>query len=151
MNLRRVLSAVLLLGYLTLLLITSIWPKPVDGGGVVWFVTSQILKFARGISWLNWLQYNQLESIANVLLYVPLGVFLVLFLPRVKTWVLCLIPLLVTALAESFQRWFLPERYSTLDDVLHNSLGGLLGVLISVSIRRLMRMRAKARSTSQGR
>jgi len=88
---------------------------------------------------------------ANVALYIPLGAFLVLLLPRVPVLLLCITPLLVSAVAEGLQRWFLPERYSTLDDVLHNSLGGFIGVVISVSIRLLMRRRAKARSASQDR
>jgi VanZ family protein len=74
----------------------------------------------------------------------------VLMLPRVPVLLLCMTPLVVSALAEGLQRFFLPDRYSTLDDVLHNALGGFIGVVISASIRQLMRLRASVRSTSQG-
>lgn len=151
MNIKKTISGLGFAGYLIVLASASLWPTPVDGGGVIWFITSKILLFCQSISWLRWIQYNQLETLANVALYIPLGVFLVLLLPRVPVWILCITPLVVSAVAEGLQRWFLPERYSTLDDVLHNSLGGFIGVIISVSIRQLMRLRAKARSASQGR
>jgi len=150
-NIKKTISRSGFAGYLAVLASASLWPTPVDGGGVVWFITSKILMFCRSISWLKWIQYNQLETMANVALYIPLGAFLVLLLPRVPVLLLCITPLLVSAVAEGLQRWFLPERYSTLDDVLHNSLGGFIGVVISVSIRLLMRRRAKARSASQDR
>ena len=144
----RRITQVLLAVYLLILGLVSLWPKPVDGGGFIWFLTSQVLQFTRGVSWLNWLQYNQLEAIANGLLYLPLGVFLVILLPKLKVWWLLPIPVLVSALAEAIQRFFLPSRYSTLDDVYHNALGGVIGVLISVSIRRLKRLSARGHSTS---
>ena len=151
MNIKKTITRLGLVAYLAVLISASLWPTPVDGGGFVWFITSNILKFCRGISWLNWIQYNQLEALANVALYIPLGAFLVLLLPRLPVLVLCLTPLLVSSVAEGLQRFFLPERYSTLDDVLHNALGGFIGVVISASIRQLMRLKASGRSTSQDR
>jgi len=149
-NIKKTITRLGLVAYLAVLISASLWPTPVDGGGFVWFITSNILKFCRSISWLNWIQYNQLEALANVALYIPLGAFLVLLLPMVPVLVLCITPLVVSAVAEALQRFFLPERYSTLDDVLHNALGGFIGVVISVSIRQLMRWRAQVHSTSQG-
>ena len=140
-------TIVLLVIYLIVLVLASLWPTPVDGGGFVWYLTSQVLQFTQGISWLNWLQYNQLEAIANALLYLPLGVFLVVLLPKLRIWWLLPIPVLVSALAEASQRFFLPARYSTLDDVYHNALGGVIGVVISVSIRQLKKWLAQGRST----
>ena len=140
-------TLVLLVIYLIVLVLASLWPTPVDGGGFVWYLTSQVLQFTQGISWLNWLQYNQLEAIANALLYLPLGVFLVVLLPKLRIWWLLPIPVLVSVLAEASQRFFLPARYSTLDDVYHNALGGVIGVVISVSIRQLKKWLAQGRST----
>lgn len=124
-----------LIAYVVLLLFASLWPTPVDGGGFIWWVTSQILKFCQGVDWLNWIRYNQLEAIANMLLYLPLGVFIVKFLPRLPLWLALLSPILVSAVAEGIQRFFLPARYSTVDDVINNAIGGVLGVLIAAGIR----------------
>ena len=139
-------SRILLLGYLVLLITASLWPTPVDGGGFIWTITSEVLKFCRNIEWLNWLQYNQLEALANVLFYVPLGAFLIVLLPKVKFWYLLAIPGLVSAVMELAQRLALPARYSTLDDVYHNALGGLIGVIISVCIRQLKKWLSSRRS-----
>lgn len=124
-----------LIAYVVLLLFASLWPTPVDGGGFIWWVTSQILKFCQGVDWLNWIRYNQLEAIANMLLYLPLGVFIVKFLPRLPLGLALLSPILVSAVAEGIQRFFLPARYSTVDDVINNAIGGVLGVLIAAGIR----------------
>ena len=134
---RKPLLALALAGYLLLLTATSLWPKPVDGQGLLAIITSDLLRFASTISWLNWIEYNQLEAIANVVLYIPLGIFLVLLLNKTKLWVLCLLPVLVSLAAEGSQRLFLPDRYATLNDVFFNALGGVLGVLIAASIRQM--------------
>ena len=136
---RKLLVPIALGSYLTVLVAASLWPKPVDGQGLLAAITYQVLVFTSTVSWLSWLQYNQLEELANVLLYVPLGIFLVILWPKAKLWVLCLIPLAVSGLAEISQRLFLPDRYATVNDVFFNTLGGVLGVLISASIRQLMR------------
>ena len=136
---RKPLLVLALAGYLILLTATSLWPKPVDGQGLLAIITSDLLKFASTISWLNWIQYNQLEAIANVLLYIPLGIFLVLLLPKARLWALCLLPILVSLAAEGSQRLFLPDRYATVNDVFYNALGGVLGVFIAASIRRKMK------------
>lgn len=151
MNLKKASTWLGLLAYLAVLITASLWPTPVDSGGVISFLTSEILKACKNISWLNWVQYNQLEALANVVLYIPLGIFLVVLLPGVSILLLLITPLVVSGVVEELQRWFLPERYSTLDDLLHNALGGFIGVVISASIRQLMRSRAKARSASLGR
>jgi glycopeptide antibiotics resistance protein len=137
--LRKPLLVIALAGYLILLTATSLWPKPVDGQGLLAIITSDLLNFASTVSWLSWIQYNQLEAIANVVLYIPLGIFLVLLLNKTKLWVLCLLPVLVSLSAEVSQRLFLPDRYATVNDVFYNALGGVLGVFIAASIRRKMK------------
>ena len=136
---RKPLLVIALAGYLILLTATSLWPKPVDGQGLLAIITSDLLNFASTVSWLSWIQYNQLEAIANVVLYIPLGIFLVLLLNKTKLWVLCLLPVLVSLSAEVSQRLFLPDRYATVNDVFYNALGGVLGVFIAASIRRKMK------------
>jgi glycopeptide antibiotics resistance protein len=136
-TLRKPLALTALLSYLIVLVGTTLWPKPVDGEGLLAKITSEVLIFTSNISWLNWIQYNELEAIANVLLYIPLGIFLVVFAQRTRTWVLVLIPVLVSLLAEGSQRLFLPDRYATINDVAYNALGGLIGILIAKSIARL--------------
>ena len=136
---RKPLALISLASYLVILIVTTLWPKPVDGEGILATITRELLRFTSNISWLHWIQYNQLEAIANVVLYIPLGIFLVLFLNKTKLWVLCLIPILISLLAEGSQRLFLPDRYATANDVFFNALGGVIGILIAASIRRMMK------------
>lgn len=126
---RKLLAPIALGSYLTVLVAASLWPKPVDGQGLLAAITYQVLVFTSTVSWLSWLQYDQLEQLANVLLYVPLGIFLVILWPKAKLWMLCLIPLAVSGLAEISQILFLPDRYATVNDVFFNTLGGVLGCL----------------------
>jgi glycopeptide antibiotics resistance protein len=135
--LRKPLALLALACYLIILVATSIWPKPVDGEGILSIITSELLQFTARTPALDWIQYNELEAIGNVLLYIPLGIFLVVFAPRTKTILVALVPVLVSLLAEGVQRLFLPDRYATINDVVYNSLGGLLGILIAKSIARL--------------
>jgi glycopeptide antibiotics resistance protein len=137
--LRKPLALIALVSYLIVLITTSLWPKPVDGEGLLATITREVLRFTSSYDSLKWIQYNQLEAIANVLLYVPLGIFLVMFWPKAKIWLLALIPALISLLVEGSQRLFLPDRYATLNDVLSNALGGVLGIVIAASIRRMMK------------
>jgi len=137
--LRKPLALIALVSYLIVLITTSLWPKPVDGEGLLATITREVLRFTSAYDSLKWIQYNQLEAIANVLLYVPLGIFLVMFWPKAKIWLLALIPALISLLVEGSQRLFLPDRYATLNDVLSNALGGVLGIVIAASIRRMMK------------
>jgi glycopeptide antibiotics resistance protein len=133
--LNKVIKISLLVIYLALLVSASLWPTPVDGGGFIWQLTSEILKVAQTVPWLSWLQYSQLEALANMLLYLPLGVFLVLFIRKAPLWILLITPAVFSIVVEGIQRFFLPARYSTLDDVINNCIGGALGVLIAAGIR----------------
>jgi len=137
--LRKPLALIALVSYLIVLITTSLWPKPVDGEGLLATITREVLRFTSSYDSLKWIQYNQLEAIANVLMYVPLGIFLVMFWPKAKFWLLALIPALISLLVEGSQRLFLPDRYATLNDVFSNALGGVLGIVIAASIRRMMK------------
>lgn len=141
----RQLLQVLLVLYLTALTITTLWPSPVDGGGFSKLVVSEILRFCQRTPGLQFVQYSELEAFGNVLLYIPLGIFVVVLFSKLNFWVALLIPILVSLSSEGLQSIFLPARYATLEDVFHNALGGCLGVLISASIRRWLKLRSLER------
>lgn len=142
---RKLLGLISLGCYLVVLLLVSAWPKPIEGQGFLADITNQILMFSKSVTWLRWLKYDQLEALANVLLYVPLGVLLVVISDKTKLWLLCLVPIMVSLLAEGSQRLFLQDRYATANDVFLNSLGGILGLFIAASIRQLKRISKQER------
>ena len=82
------------------------------------------------------------EVLANVALFVPLGFLLAIAIGRVLPAVsLCL---LASAGVEWAQRTYVAGRVPTLDDVVHNTLGGLLGALAAGVVLAATRRRAPA-------
>lgn len=146
---RRNFTAILVSSYLAILIAASFWPKPIDGEGFLTSVTRDLLNFFQQSPELAWIQYNQLEGITNVILYIPMGIFVVVFLKKLNPVIATLIPIAVSLIAESSQMLFLPERYATWQDVFNNSLGGVIGVAIAVSTRQLLKRKARGDSTSQ--
>lgn len=72
--------------------------------------------------------YSQLEVTANVIMFVPLGVFLTLALGPTHAWIgLLALPALSGAI-ELAQLLFLPTRYPTLVDIAANSVGAWIGI-----------------------
>lgn len=68
------------------------------------------------------------DAILNVVMFVPLGLALRLWLPRGVTALLCV---LATLGIETTQWLFLVGRDASLRDLLTNTLGGLLGILLA--------------------
>ncbi|PQZ48586.1 MULTISPECIES: VanZ family protein [unclassified Microbacterium] len=86
-----------------------------------------VLTAAHRLGWDS-LDFTRLEIIANVLVFVPVGILAFLLIPR-RVWFLALLvgPLLSVAI-ETSQRLALPHRAATLNDILANSTGAFLGV-----------------------
>ena len=96
---------------------------------------------------LGWVTYTQLESFANVLLFVPFGLLIALLVPT-RWWWLVVVGLIVAAGGiELGQALFLPGRVPSIDDVLANSTGGVAGVVIAAIIRGIGWAIRRARGT----
>jgi len=79
------------------------------------------------------------DVVANVLAYVPLGVFVAL-VPRRVTALGAMATALLAGAAWSFlmetAQWFMPPRFATLVDFGANSLGALIGGLLGAAFSR---------------
>jgi glycopeptide antibiotics resistance protein len=143
-KLLRTVGLIAFAGYVITLLWASLNPEPIDGSGPIrQFVAWVLNQTAIDKTW-HWLDYNNLEALANVALYIPLGVSLAVLLRKLPWWADALIGISVTASVELTQRLLLPDRFGTWADVLHNSLGVLIGVISARSIAAL-RSRIRAR------
>ncbi|WP_295852927.1 VanZ family protein [uncultured Microbacterium sp.] len=81
----------------------------------------------------------------NVVLFLPFGVLLATLL-RGHPWRLLGIAWVVPLLVEIFQGVFLPGRTSSAVDVVANTLGGVIGAVSTVVVRRyLTRRRTRGR------
>ena len=113
--------------YAAALALIAFWPTPVDRGA-----TGLLREIARVVPLLS---YDVVEFTANIALFVPLGVLLALPLPRLRVLVLP-IALVVTSAIEVGQAVFLAERTASVRDVVANTAGAALGLLIAVVAER---------------
>lgn len=80
--------------------------------------------------------YTVFEFLANIALFLPLGLLLVAAFPRNNAWVVLLLGYAASATIELVQT-VLPSRYPTLSDVIANTIGTAIGCLIArVFVRR---------------
>ena len=96
---------------------------------------------------LGWVTYTQLESFANVLLFVPFGLLIALLSPTRWWWAVVVGLVLVAVCIELGQATFLPGRVASLGDVIANSTGGAVGVVIAAIIRGIGWAIRRARGT----
>ena len=130
---RRALIATLAVGYGAFLAFVVFWPSPVDRP-VRGLLSRAIAEMhERGVP--RFIDYGFIESAANVLLFVPVGILFGLMV-SLRWWPLALLlgPAL-SAVIEIAQRFLLDERVSTVHDVIANSIGAAIGVVMAVILR----------------
>ena len=79
--------------------------------------------------------YVVLEILANVALFVPFGVLAMTAFRWMRVWSTTAAALVTTGLIEGVQL-FLPTRYSTVSDLIANTVGALIGALLVAGWRR---------------
>lgn len=122
--------------YGVLLAAIAFWPVPVD---------SEAGPLLRAITRaFPLLTYERIEFMANVAMFVPLGVLLTLIIRR-RRWLVLPIALLVTVTIESGQALLLAARTPSVWDVVANTAGACLGMLVAVVGERLARSPAAER------
>lgn len=132
-------STLLLAVYTGFVLIVTMWPQPeqleFDS------ISSKVLKALHNLGVPEWFGYDKLEFTANIGMFVPLGFLLGLALARRAWWVaLFLLPAFSGAI-EYTQGVALDERVSTFYDVMANTIGGYLGLLLAMIIRAMIHAR----------
>ena len=123
-----VVARVLLVGYLLFVGFTVWLPAAVSAK-----VTGLVGIMARWVADAGIASYERsafvLEILANVALFVPIGLLLVLAWPRLRLWQAVLIGALMSVLIETVQG-VMPSRFPTVSDVIANTTGTLIGVAI---------------------
>lgn len=74
------------------------------------------------------------ENISNILAFIPLGLFIGMSFKQIKWWKVCIFALFVSISIEVLQ-FFLKRGFSEFDDVMHNTLGCMMGYGIYVVAR----------------
>ncbi len=94
------------------------------------------------------LDHNQLEFLANVALFVPVGMFLLLLFGTRLWWLALTASFGLTSLIEFAQR-SIPGRVPDGRDLLANGLGAVVGVLIAVVLTLPGELRRRRRRERQ--
>jgi len=150
-RLRRV-TVVAALAYFVALVAIAFWPVRVDqnAGDLLY----------RLFTWLyrhdapRWLDYDFLEFSANVILFIPVGLFVVILAGARRWWLGILAGFVTSCAIEAGQLMFLPSRFATVEDVVANTSGAALGTLLAagaLAIAHAHERRARAKARFEGR
>ena len=118
--------------YSVLLLMILLWPVPVDQSGTTNTLVTAILRLANHTPGFGWLDYDFLESAANIVLFVPFGFLGTQLLPQTRPLLVALLGVVVSLFAELLQLFVITQRVFSLDDILHNGLGAAIGVALAI-------------------
>lgn len=120
--------------YLAVVGWVTLGPQPLDDNTDGWLRTLLGL-FSE--HWLTaWITYDLVEFLANIAMFVPIGCVFLLLLGRRRWWLALLLGIVLTCVIE-FTQQFLPTRVSDVRDIIANSLGALIGVVIGLLILRV--------------
>lgn len=78
-----------------------------------------------------------LEILANVALFVPVGLLLALALPRLRLWQVVLCGGLMSVVIEAVQG-LMPSRVPALSDIIANTSGTLIGAVLALVLLQLV-------------
>jgi glycopeptide antibiotics resistance protein len=91
----------------------------------------RVLARLQGYDRLSWLTYDRAEYLANVALFIPVGLFLLLLFGTRLWWLAVAAALVLTSLIETAQQ-AIPGRVSDERDVAANTMGAVLGIAVGL-------------------
>ena len=114
----------LLLAYLVALALTAFWPTPVDAG-----LAPLIEAVTRHMPVVT---HARVEFAANIALFVPIGVLLPMMMPRSLVLPVALV---ATVAIESTQALLLDARVPSVLDIIANTTGACVGLVMLEAFR----------------
>ncbi|MEO9014047.1 MAG: VanZ family protein [Terrimesophilobacter sp.] len=109
----------------------TLGPQPLDGRSAG--ILRSVLDVLARSDLTRWIGYDLVEFTANIAMFMPVGLSFLLLASR---WWLALAAGVALTCTIEFTQLFLPGRVSDARDILANSLGALLGVIIGLMLRR---------------
>ncbi|MDY0892255.1 VanZ family protein [Frigoribacterium sp. CFBP9030] len=110
--------------------LVAFWPSPVDQGARPLINRGLALLHRRGVP--ESFDYNALEFMANIAFFVPMGLIVVLLVGGRRWWLGGLVGMSGSVAVELGQHFFLPSRFATVDDVIANTAGAVVGSIVGV-------------------
>jgi len=80
---------------------------------------------------LGWLTFDRAEYLANVAMFLPLGLFLLLLFGSRLWWLALAVAIALTSSIETVQR-VIPGRVSDERDIAANTLGAAVGIVVGL-------------------
>ena len=120
-------ARITLVAYGTFIGFVVFWPVPVDSQGPTHQVVEAVVHYTQSQPALIWADYNFFEAASNIALFAPLGALLVLNFKKLTWWQATLIGTALSTSAELIQLTVLTARVFSPLDILHNTLGALIG------------------------
>ena len=141
-RIRRAFEAAAALIFVSGILTVLLWPTPVDRPLYVKLLRAVNRLQDQGLSGIS---YEFLEASANVALFVPLGFVAARILHPRRWWLALLLCTALSVAGELAQDLFLPNRIGNAQDVLLNSAGALIGILLAALLHFATRLGARRR------
>ncbi|MGO1838260.1 MAG: VanZ family protein [Candidatus Microbacterium stercoravium] len=138
-RLRVGLATVLFVIYLAFVMWVTLSPT-LDGIGVN-SIADRVLNALHRVGVPDAFGYMELEFVANIGMFIPLGFLLGLALPGWGWWLALLILPAYSGAIEWTQGEFLGDRVSDIRDIVSNSIGAWIGTIMAAFIRAMVHAR----------
>ena len=147
---RHPLLTVVTLVYLAFVGWVTLSPElPMGDGtdGLVW----GILDVLDRLPGTRWIDYADVEFVANMAMFAPIGMFFVLLFGRGRWWLAMLLAFALSCGIELAQLLFFTSRVADLRDIVSNTSGAVVGALVVLIVttpkaRRIARERRASQS-----
>lgn len=107
---------------------------PTDDGERAFTLLGRLVDLFQRHESTSWLTYPLAEFAANIVLFVPMGVFVVLLFGRRHWWAGIFVGVLTSCWIELAQGVWMPDRVADPRDLASNSIGTALGVVVALLI-----------------
>lgn len=125
---RHPILSIATIAYLVLVGWLTLSPQSgIEEQSVVWLFVDFFQRFPA----TEWLTFPTVEFLANIALFVPFGLFLVLLFGRRRWWLAIVLSVLTTIVIE-FAQQYVSGRVTDVRDIVANSLGGAIGALLAL-------------------
>ncbi len=139
----KAVSVALLIGFCVAVAVITFWPGPPDPDAQRELKVFLLHAHLNGLP--MWITFGKIEFGANIVMFLPIGFFGALALPRLR-WIVVPAALLASVAIEAVQAARMPERVGTPRDVVANLLGALGGYLLALAVLRFIRRRNRRKA-----
>jgi glycopeptide antibiotics resistance protein len=128
---RHPILSALTLVYLGVVGWITLGPQPLDANGSA--ILLRIVAELQQHDLTGWVTYSRIEFLANVAMFVPIGVFFLLLMGR-KWWIPAIFAGIGVTMAIEFVQLYLPGRVSDPRDLVSNTVGAAVGVIAALIV-----------------